>query len=137
MTSEHKVKQLKILYRISLLLLVLFWLLFSFKIIFYWLCYWTVCPPPPSTTHSLKQSPHHCSCPWVMCISSLASPFPILYFIPPWLFCNYLFVLLNPLASTPIPSHSPPIWHPSKCSLYPWFCLCFSCLLSLFFRFKC
>ena len=23
--------------------------------------------PPPSTPHSLRQSPHHCSCPWVMC----------------------------------------------------------------------
>ena len=25
-----------------------------------------LCSPPPSTPHSLKQSPHHCSCPWVM-----------------------------------------------------------------------
>ena len=58
----------------------------------------------PSTQHptTLRQSPHHCSCPWVMCISSLAPPFPILYCIPPWLFCNYLFVLLNPLTSSPI-----------------------------------
>ena len=36
---------------------------------------------PPSTQHppSLRQSPHHCSCPWVMRICSLAAPFPILY----------------------------------------------------------
>ena len=49
--------------------------------------------PPPSTLHSLRQSPHHCSCPWVMCISSLVIPFPILSFTSPWLFCTYQFVL--------------------------------------------
>ena len=31
----------------------------------------------------------------------------------PWLFCNYLFVLLNPLTSSPILPHSSPIWRPS------------------------
>ena len=36
-------------------------------------------PPPPSTPYSLRQSPHDCSCPWVMSISSLATPFPIPY----------------------------------------------------------
>ena len=59
-----------------------------------------LCPPPTSTPHSLRQAPHHCSCPWVMHISSLATPCPILYFTSPWLFCNYLFVLLNPLSSS-------------------------------------
>ena len=53
--------------------------------------------------------PHPCSCPRVMCVRSLATPFPILYFTSPWLFCNYLFVLLNPLTSHPfshiLPSH--------------------------------
>ena len=28
------------------------------------------CLPPPRTPHSLKQSPHHCSCLWVMHINS-------------------------------------------------------------------
>ena len=53
-------------------------------------------PFPTSTQHphSLRQSPHHCSCPWVMCIRSLASPYPILYFTSQRLSCNYLFVLL-------------------------------------------
>ena len=34
-------------------------------------------PLSPSTQHphSLRISPHHCSCPWVICISSLATPF--------------------------------------------------------------
>ena len=74
--------------------------------------------------HSLRQSPHHCSCPWVICISSLATPCPILYFTAPWLFCNYLFVRPNSLTSSPIPPQPPFIWQPSKCSLYP--CLCSS-----------
>ena len=85
----------------------------------------------PSTQHPpLPQAiPHNFSCPWVMCISFLATPIPILYFTSPWLFCNYLFVLCNPLTSscipqTPIPSGS----H----QMHPWFCLCSSCLLSLF-----
>ena len=62
-------------------------------------------PPPPCTLHSLRQSPHYCSCPRVTRISSLASPFPMLYFTSPWLFCDYLYVLLNPLYSSPIPPH--------------------------------
>ena len=62
-----------------------------------------LCAPPPSIPHSLRQSPHHCSCPWVMCISSLATAFPLLYFTSPWLFCTYLFVFLNPLTTSPIP----------------------------------
>ena len=87
--------------------------------------------PPPSTAYSLSPSPHHCSCPWVMCISSLATPFPILYFTSPWLFCNYLFILLNPLAFSPIP-HTPSYLTTIKRSGYPWFCLYSSCFLSLF-----
>ena len=68
--------------------------------------------------HSLRQSPHHCSCPWVMRISSLATLFSVLYFTSPWLFCIYLFVLLNPLTFSLIPLHSTPIWQPSKDSPY-------------------
>ena len=60
------------------------------------------CPSPPSTPYSLRQFLHHCSCPWVMCISLLATPFPILYLTSPWLFSNYLFALLNPLTCSPI-----------------------------------
>ena len=55
-------------------------------------------PIPPSTQHppSLRQSPHRCSCPWVMHVSSLAAPFPVPYFAFPWLFCNCLLYLLIP-----------------------------------------
>ena len=67
-------------------------------------------PPTHPASPTPSQSPRHCSCPWVMHISSLATPFPILYFISPWLFCNYLFVLLNPPTSSPLPPHP----HPSE-----------------------
>ena len=98
------------------ILFFLKWLIL-FLIIFYY-CYYSCpnfppSPPPPSTSYSLRQSPHHCSCPWVMSISSLATPFPILYFTSPWLFCNYQFVLLDPLRSSPILSLLSPIWQPS------------------------
>ena len=52
--------------------------------------------PSPKHPHSLRQSTHHCSCPWVMHISSLAFPFPILFLTSPSLFCTYQYVLLNP-----------------------------------------
>ena len=80
--------------------------------------FFTFCLPHPAPPASHKQSPHLCSCPWVMHISSLATPFLILYFTSPWLFCNYLFILLNPLTSSPIPLHSLLIWQPSNCSPY-------------------
>ena len=63
-------------------------------------------PLLPASTQQLplpQAIPTPCSCPWVMCVSSLATPFLILYCTPPWLFCNYLFVLRNPLTSSPIP----------------------------------
>ena len=64
-----------------------------FKNIFYWLCYYSLshfCPlysPPPCTPVPPISAPPLSSCPWVVHISSLASPFPILfltfpYFVP-------------------------------------------------------
>ena len=95
-----------------------------------------LCPPLPSIPLSLRQSPHHCSCPWLMHrFSGYSISYTVLCI--PWLFCTYLFVLLNPLTSSPILCHTPPIWQPSKRSLYLCFCLCSSCLLSLLFRFNC
>ena len=61
------------------------------------------CPSPPSNPPLPQANPHLCLCLWVMCISSLAALFPTLYFTSPWLFCNYLIVLLNPLTSHPFP----------------------------------
>ena len=88
----------------------------SFLNLFYWLWYYSCpnfpsfAPAPISTPQSLRQSPHHCSRPRVTCIISLVTPFPILYFASPWLFCNYLFVFLNPFSSSPIPPYHHPIW---------------------------
>ena len=96
----------------------------------------SLCCPPPSTPHSLRQSPCLCSCPWVMRISSSATPFPVLYCTSPWLFCNYLFVLLNPLPSSSIPLHPPPFGNHQNAP-YIHDSVCYSCLLSLFFRFSC
>ena len=77
-------------------------------IIVYWFCYYScpdfsflLCAPPPSIP-TPSGGPHICSPPWNMRISSMATPFPTLYFAFPQLFCNYLFVL-NPLTSSPIP----------------------------------
>ena len=61
-------------------------------------------PSLPSSTqhpHFLWQSLLS-SCPWVMHISSLATPFPILFLTSPCLFCTYQFVLLNPFTFSPI-----------------------------------
>ena len=63
---------------------------------------------PPSLSQTI---PTRCSCPWVVHINSLATPFPILYFTSPLLFCNYLFVLLkstplHPFLHTPLPSNN-------------------------------
>ena len=67
------------------------------------------CPHPPSTPTPSVNTLYHCSCPWVMLISSLATSLPVLYATSPWLFSNYLFVVLNPLTS----SATPPIPLPS------------------------
>ena len=46
-------------------------------------------------------------------VSSLTSPFPILFLTPPCLFCTYQFVLLNPwtfspIVPSPLPADNPP-----------------------------
>uniref|UniRef100_K9IW32 Uncharacterized protein n=1 Tax=Desmodus rotundus TaxID=9430 RepID=K9IW32_DESRO len=48
----------------------------------------------------------------------------MLYFTSPQLFCNYLFILLDPFTIFTHYPQSPPIWQLSKCCLYLRFCLC-------------
>ena len=94
----------------SLLYASLSLLLFCFcllKNMFYWLCYYSCSIPTPEPlwpAPSLSPAFPPClsSCPWVVHINSLASPFPILFLISPCLFCTYQFVLLNPCAFSPI-----------------------------------
>ena len=82
-----------------------------FLIIYFWLCYHS-CPdffpfvPLHPVPPSLRQSPYPCSCSWAMHVISLATPFPILYFISPWLFCNYYlyFLIPSPLIHSPTPA---------------------------------
>ena len=69
-----------------------------------------LCPASPSPLYSLRQFPHPCSCPWVRNICYLATIFPMLYFTSPWLFCNYLFILLNPFTFFTYPLNTLPIW---------------------------
>ena len=57
--------------------------------------------------------PHLSSCVWVVHVSSLASPFPILFLTSPCLFCTYklcfLFpVLFSPNLPLPLPTDNPP-----------------------------
>ena len=75
--------------------------------IFYWLCYYS-CPRfptlPPSAWYrpSLQHSAPLSSCPWITRISSLASPFPILFLTSPCLFCVYQLCFLIPAPFPPV-----------------------------------
>ena len=73
--------------------------------------FFLLCPPPSSTSYSLKPSLHHghCSCPWAICISSSATPFLILYFTSHgYSVTTYLYFLipspLHPFSPIPLPS---------------------------------
>ena len=93
--------------------------------------FFPLCPSPPSAPYSLRQALHHCSCPWVTSMSCLAAPCPILNFTSPWLFCNYLFVLLSPLTSSPIP-HTPLPFGNHQNAFCIHDALCSSCCLVCF-----
>ena len=121
------------------------WSSFSlfFLSIFYWLCYYS-CPifslpflplhPAPSLPPA---SPTLTSCPWVVHISSVAPPFPILFLTSPCLVCTYNLGFLFPVPFLPFSTlHFPAdVIHP--CDLY--FCdsvsilVCFVWFLFLFF----
>ena len=115
-----------------------------FKIyVFYWLWHYS-CPnfsplpalhPAPS---SLQHSPQLSSCLWVINISSLASPFPILFLTSPCLFCTYYLCFLIPVPFPPffphpLPTDNPPI-DLHFCDSVPVLVVC---LVGFFFRFSC
>ena len=60
--------------------------------------------------------PHLSSCPWVIHISSLASPFPILFLTSSCLFCTYYLCFFPPFSpSTLYPPLPPSFPHLSSC----------------------
>ena len=86
------------------------------RLLFYWLYYYScpnfsLCPPPPGTPHSLWKSFPCSSCPWVMHINSLASPFPILFLTSLCLCCTYQFILnpciFFPFSPSPLSTDNP------------------------------
>ena len=71
--------------------------------------FFSICSLSPSIPHPLKQSLHHCSCPWVMCISALPAPFLYCNLHPHGNFVttNLYFLIpspLHPFPYTPLPS---------------------------------
>ena len=90
----------------------------NYYLFFYWLCYYS-CPNFPPLLPSIQQPPlpQAISTPLFISMSHRYKFFGcsisyIVLFTSPWLFCNYLFILLNPLTSSPIPLQPPPIWQP-------------------------
>ena len=80
--------------------------------------------------HSLQHPPLS-SCTWVIHISSLAAPFPILFLTFPCLFCAYklcfLFPIPFPLILPPLPPSFP---HFSSCPWVSHTCKCFGLSIS-------
>ena len=81
----------------------------------------TVVPFPPFLPHHPAPfippafPPHLNSCPWVVHISSLASPFPLLFLTSFCLFCTYHLCFLFPVPFPPLstfflPTDNPPCY---------------------------
>ena len=67
----------------------------------------------PHSSPLPSSNPPISSCPWVMCVSSLASPFPILFFRSCCLFCPYklcflILLLFPPYSPFPFQADNPP-----------------------------
>ena len=95
-------------------------------------------PPLPSTPLPSSNFPLS-SFPWVMHITSLASPFPILFLTSPCLFCTYYLCFLFsvpflPFSLLPLPADNPPrdLYF---CEYIPVLVVCLLCFC--FFRFSC
>ena len=75
----------------------------------FFLSFISVHPPHPS----YQNLPAFSSCPWVVHITSLASPFPILFLTSPCPFCTYQLCFLfpvpfSPLSPLPLPTDKHP-----------------------------
>ena len=58
-------------------------------------------PPLPCVPSSLQHYPLLSSCPWIVHISSLASPFPILFYLPLSILCLTIMLLIPCTFSPP------------------------------------
>ena len=95
---------------------------------------------PPPCTLLPPAFPPLSSCPWVIHISSLASPFPILFLTSPCPFCAYQSCFLFPVPFppfSPLPADNPPC-DLHFCESVPvlavclvYFCFCFVSFLGL------
>ena len=92
---------------------------FNFNFLIYFIDYVIIVAPfPPlySLPHCTPLPPALfplSSCPWVVHVSSLGSPFPVLYLTSPCLFCTYKLCFLFPVpfppsSPLPLPSDNPP-----------------------------
>ena len=96
----------------------------------------SLCPPPSSTIHSLWKCPLS-SCPWVMHISSLASPFPILFLTSPYFVpTNYASYSLYLFPNSPSPFSLITLQVISVSMILFLFWL-FGLFVFAFFRFSC
>ena len=93
---------------------------------------------PPPCTLPPSSIPPLSSCPWIIHVSSLASPFPILCLTSPCLFCTYHLCFLFPVPLPPslplaLPTDNPPcdLYFCESvpvlviCLVHFYFCLCF------------
>ena len=92
---------------------------------------------PPPCTALLPSFPHLTSCPWVIHISYLASPFPIRVLTFPCLFCTYhlCFLFPVPFPPFPLPTDNPPCDR-YFCESVPLLVVCSLCFC-VCFRFSC
>ena len=101
----------------DMILILLFFIIFFYKkynllIILLQLSYFSPLYSCRLAHHLPPAFPHLSSCPWVVHIHSLASPFPILFLTSPCLFCPYHLCFLFPVSFPPFPSLPLPIDNP-------------------------
>ena len=93
-----------------------------------------LCPVPPT----LEQYAAVNSCPGGMCVSSLASPFPILFLISPCLFCSYKLCFRIPTPFPPLSPFSLPADNPpNDPHTYHSIPVLLAYLVVVLFRFSC
>ena len=124
--SIHVVADGKVLFFFFFLMFILLIILLQLSHFFLpFIPLWPGCPLHPAF-------PHLSSCPWVLHINSLASPFPILFLTCPYLFFIYQLCFLTPVPFLPFSSFSLAADNPPN-DLHSYDLFLFSLLPSWFF----